>query len=831
MAKREVTVVINGEEYVSKAAGDAEGALGGFTSKIPVWAKTVAVMAVAFEAVSKAVGMAKDFVLDSFAAYDAYKASQSRLSAQSKLTGVSIGELSDAAKRARDEFGLGTVVANDAAVTTAKYAARAGDATKQNQLLAAALNLGAASGLDAAQSMEALEMGLRGQDEGFDKLLGKNPSTIWKEYADANGLAVGKMTDTQKRMAELTAVVEAGNKVGNVYNERLQTAAGQQELLNNKLDNAKVAFGAALQPVRALVIQGLTRLVEIATPVVVWMGRVANVIGVTAAEAFQTLRYNVGAVAEAVGRLTGVESLEKWGRTQQDAALKSVAAMEKLQKATTDASLTAPVALGKVAEAHEKVAQSAQKAGEITKAQADAYFDTASKKLGKPLADVIGITTQAIDDLGRAGKERLDPTKAEEFGVKMDALRAATDKGNEALKNIGQSADGARPKVRDVANETATIARSALDAATAFGVLDQKTASALNSAISMGVAIAKLASGAGGAGDVASVIASATNIISQMIGGDAARKRLIADNTAALDRVRKGLDAMSLDVSGETFSKTQAALASVIDVIKGGRGAKNQADVLAALKAQGLGMSDLKKVADELGIKIFSDSGALSVDGLKALFEAMGLVNLGTFGQSYSSQRDATLQGFDITGADALAQIAQLGSLGGQFSQLLAGVVDTQDLTGTRAKLAQLFERMKAGGFTAQQLGGLTSAEFLQFITDLISRIDQVGPTGGVLAPSGGIITAGDITMPGTVVSDTQNAAALSVATLLSEANAFASRTADAVEDSAKSLRSIDGKMDAVLDVLAGGMGAIDASLARANRMASLEAGTVPVLR
>ena len=92
MAKREVTVVINGEEYVSKAAASAETGLGGFTSKIPGWAKSVAVLTAAFAAVSAAVMAVKDFVLDSFASFDGYAASQTKMAAQSKLTGISLAE-------------------------------------------------------------------------------------------------------------------------------------------------------------------------------------------------------------------------------------------------------------------------------------------------------------------------------------------------------------------------------------------------------------------------------------------------------------------------------------------------------------------------------------------------------------------------------------------------------------------------------------------------------------------------------------------------------------------------------------------------------------------
>jgi hypothetical protein len=228
MSKRKVTVVINGEETVSDATQKAGGALGGFIGKMPDWVKGLAALKVAYDAITYAVGLvvgaitrAKDYVLESIAAYDRFAASQTKLAAQSKLTGVSMAELNRIAEAGRDAFGLSTVVANDAATTVAKYASRAGDATKANELLAKALDLGAAAGLDAAATMESLEQGLRGQDEGFDKLLGKNPSSIWKEFADANGLAVGKMTDTQKRMAELTAIMDAGNIVQGSYNDSM----------------------------------------------------------------------------------------------------------------------------------------------------------------------------------------------------------------------------------------------------------------------------------------------------------------------------------------------------------------------------------------------------------------------------------------------------------------------------------------------------------------------------------------------------------------------------------------------------------------------------------
>jgi hypothetical protein len=134
-----------------------------------------------------------------------------------------------------------------------------------------------------------------------------------------------------------------------------------------------------------------------------------------------------------------------------------------------------------------------------------------------------------------------------------------------------------------------------------------------------------------------------------MIGGDGARKKLIEDNTREMERLRNELGNLSLNVSGDDFASMRSALGEVLPQLRGGRGAANQADVINALARRGLGMGDLKKLADQLGIKIFSESGALSVDGLRQLFEAMGLVELGQFGQDFSSQKQSTETGFGVT--------------------------------------------------------------------------------------------------------------------------------------------------------------------------------------
>ena len=140
MAKREVTVTIAGEETVPTAADAAGGSLSGFAGKIPGWAQGLAALKLGYEAIAKAINFAKEYVLDSLAAYDRFEQTQAKLGAQSKLTGISQDTLRKSMEMGRKEFGLSEQVAAEAAITTGKYATRAGDATLQNKLLAAALD-------------------------------------------------------------------------------------------------------------------------------------------------------------------------------------------------------------------------------------------------------------------------------------------------------------------------------------------------------------------------------------------------------------------------------------------------------------------------------------------------------------------------------------------------------------------------------------------------------------------------------------------------------------------------------------------------------------------
>lgn len=827
---REVRVIINGEEFVSAAAKKAEGGMSGFMNQIPGWAKAAAVLTAAYAAISKAVGMVSDFVMDSFAVYDAFAASQTKMAAQSKLTGVSLDDLKAAAAKAREEFGLSTATANEAAITTAKYASRAGDASLQNKLLAASLDLGAAAGLTAAESMEAMEQGLRGQDEGFDKLLGKNPSTLWKEYADANGLAVGKMTDTQKRMAELTAIVDAGNIVQGAYNERLQTGAGQQEQMANKLDNAKIAFGQALQPIRMLVIQGLMKLIEVATPVVQAVGEMVNWFGVKWALSLANARGNIGGLVEALGKLVRSDSMQEWGAATVAAADKSRESIYKMMGATEQAT-TATVTHGK------KSKDASVDVVDATKAQEKAHKEYVDNlKAWYKILDAEVVTyKQRLDTLNPAVKAAFETQHVDAFNKTLAASKEEADKAVAAMKQHGDLpplVKRTETAVKDLADNLVQSARTALDVASAFGKIDNDAKAAFTSAINVGDAVSKMMTGGVTFGGVTAVIGGVASIVSQMMAGDAERKRLLNQNNERLRELRDRVGDLDLNVTGEDFAKATSALASAVPQFLGGIGNRGTdlRTLMGALSANGLSFGDLDRIAQEMGIVIRDKSGSLNFDLVKQLLQGLNDTEFATFGQDFASQLRAAMSGFNINGTSDAGQIGGLGALGAQFSPLLRSIFNPSDLAGSRVRLQEAFARMQSGGISAGELGGLTGNQFLDFITDLIGRIDRLG--GAVGGPSVvGEITngGGTIDIPGVgsvpVSAGDSMVAALKLQTdtlapMIETGNAYLMRTADATETIRDTLLRIEAFLTA-FDLV----GTVDASMERTRQANALERG------
>lgn len=255
MGMREVWISIRGKEDVSAASAKAGSSLKSLGNQAKSLLENQLVQGIGFAGMVAGLGKAVD-------AANELAASTRKLEATAKITGVALDTLQSISARGQQGFQLSTTLANDFAVELAKLASKAGDVSKAAPGMEAFLDIGAARGLGAADTLQAVRQAILGIDEGTDKLFGKNPSVIYAEFAATIGTTAGKLTDQQKAMALLTEAMEDGAKVRGEYAAYLQTAAGQQEQLTNALKVGAAELGTALTPALLAVLPVLTRLVK-----------------------------------------------------------------------------------------------------------------------------------------------------------------------------------------------------------------------------------------------------------------------------------------------------------------------------------------------------------------------------------------------------------------------------------------------------------------------------------------------------------------------------------------------------------------------------------------
>jgi hypothetical protein len=135
-------------------------------------------------------------------------------------------------------------------------------------VLSAFLNVGAAQGMSAQQTLIAVHQAILGIDEGTDKLFQKNPSVIYKEFAAEIGTTAGKLTDQQKAQALVNEAMEASLKVGDAYGRFLETTVGKQSELATASERLQVAVGKMFEPFRAFLVGNATGFLNWLTGVV-----------------------------------------------------------------------------------------------------------------------------------------------------------------------------------------------------------------------------------------------------------------------------------------------------------------------------------------------------------------------------------------------------------------------------------------------------------------------------------------------------------------------------------------------------------------------------------
>lgn len=837
MATKSVSVTINGRETVSDASTAASGALGGFASKIPSWAAVTAGLAAAFAAISSAVGKAKEFVLSSITAFDEYSASQRKLEGTAKLSGIALSSLRDVADEGRTAFKLSTVVANDFSSEIGKLTSKSGDITKSKDAMAAFLDIGAARGLSAADTLKAVQQAVLGIDEGTDKLFGKNPSVLYEEYADKIGKSAGKLTDQEKAQALLDATLTGGDAVRGAYLEYLDSAAGQQEQLNNKVDETKVQFGAALQPVRTLVLQGLNKLLEVLGPVVLWLGNAANAAGVTVAKAFNGMKIAVGDVVGAFGRLTGNKELAQWGKDLSAGGRKAIedidAMVAKLATSTKDKSDEAETVVKKVTKTTADELKAQEKEYDRHVQQLQAWWKLLDDSVVK-YKDVIKTLQPEIQKA----------MQTQHIQVHNDALKAAKENADALIAKMKQSADiprdvhAARDAVGELGGKLSDASDEALKVVGQFGDFDDSAKNVLTSVKNIGDTVGALAKSGLSFAGVTGLVAGVATIVSSMMQGDAARRELLKQNNLALAKLSNDIGGLNLNITGEQLGKARTALSGMS--FEGANfAAVNFLPALTqALEKQGLTLGDLRRIGEEIGIKIFDKEGRLNALAVKQLSEALTKVNPGRLGDSFSDQLSFFQQGQDIDGASGT-----LGGVGGllDFLRNVGGVsalggLDATDPTALRASLRTLLTQLN-NGQGVEGLGRLTGSQFMQVLVQMIGVLDNLkaatasdGATtgGGTSGLLGDTTTAGGVTVPTETIQAVIKAMDTNVVTVLREHTTLHERIAKATEGSYDELVKMNGKMDTLIATTAGGADRVDRQLAEIRSRALANAGRGP---
>jgi hypothetical protein len=143
-------------------------------------------------------------------ASDRQETAQRKLSATARLTGQSLATITAISQNAQNKFAISGSAAADLTQNFVKLASRSGNVAQTGQLMTAWMDLAAAQGLSLSDVLTGVNSTLMGQDEGLNRIGLQNPSNIWKQWADAAGTTVAKMTDQEKWQAIVNAVTAEG---------------------------------------------------------------------------------------------------------------------------------------------------------------------------------------------------------------------------------------------------------------------------------------------------------------------------------------------------------------------------------------------------------------------------------------------------------------------------------------------------------------------------------------------------------------------------------------------------------------------------------------------
>ena len=724
-----------------------------------------------------------------FEAADTFRVALQKLEGTAKITGVPLEYLTGIAENAEKQFGLSKAQASDFAVEMAKLASKAGDVGKAGPALQSFLDIGAARGLTAAQTLKAVQQAILGIDEGTDKLFNANPSVLYEQFAAAIGTTAGKLTDQEKAQALLTAATIDGAKVQGTYAEYLASTAGQLEIARNKTESAYATLGLAVDELRMSMASAVGFLAEKFTQ---FIGGI-QIMGADAALAIlgvpDRFRIAWGGLMQAIANTMGEsEVLTYWfGDRITEIADKMGAGADKLVqdarknlrnlKAGHDEVVAQIV--GVVGEGERKQTKLVQQGG------ADRV--EATKAEGKAKEAVWTGSANVFKDAERQREEaakEADRVIRSTWGLSSDYIlketakvvtahrvhAAALDTIIDGMDGVYGSSTGAAPAVKEVGSEIYNAARGAISLAEEFGTIDATAASVLNNVVNLADSLKDGLKGIA-AGNLIGAIGSLAGLLGTMFSDgpqEKARKELILKNTQRLQELKDRMgELLNISTPGGKIAGFKGIdsgelIARSLDTGPDGQGRRvGVGQVGQFLASKGLSISDMRGMAKEFGIDLGDDGKNFSVSGVQAFFAALNSSQFSGFGPGLGDQLDRNDWMAGIFGAgpggslkglaDVLGGPGGSSALGGLFSGVnLADGTDGMEAADIRTRTQALAARFATGGVTEAEMGGASNSQFMSVISTIIGLLDSIANTNATTASavtSGGIGTVADTDM------------------------------------------------------------------------------------
>jgi hypothetical protein len=292
--------------------------------------------------------------------------------------------------------------------------------------------------------------------------------------------------------------------------------------------------------------------------------------------------------------------------------------------------------------------------------------------------------------------------------------------------------------LRDQARAIEENARAALQLAEAFGVVDSSAAKSLQTIVQLGAAIARIATG-----DPTAIPVAAAAVASLIVTDDSERKRTMRDNTAALERLARRIADLSRlqGESGRAIVGVGAAAAAGLRAFDAGGPVRwgNAIDAFTAeLKAAGLTIEDAKRIAAGLGIELDG-----TIKSLQDLSDAVTQLTLDMLFQTSEGRHEMMLREERIRGIEEETELLERrrrflldeANLSAADRARAEGL-DLSTPAGRaafREFLTELFDRLRTGALTKEELGALTPARLLELIESTVaiaSRAEVESPEG-----------------------------------------------------------------------------------------------------